>query len=250
MTSSQDPSAASAPMASFAEAARASGSDKFHHHGYHRFYPHHLDRFRDQVGNLVEIGVDEGRSLQLWRQYLPQAFLHGVDIGLELQGDRCIVHRCDQSDVEQLRAVAGRIGSAFAVIDDGSHIPEHQLQTFNLFFDAVLQPGGIYILEDIEVSYWRRGELYGYPTRYGLHDSRSLMAVMKLLVDWVNREFLSGADRASLQGRLQDHGLSEQTCDQVASIEFAHNCVILRKREGWELDFDGRPYPFASYVQT
>jgi len=196
----------------------------------------------------VEIGVDEGKSLQLWRQYLPNAFLHGVDIGMEGEGDRFLVHRCDQGDPGQLRVVAERIGAAFAIIDDGSHIPEHQLLTFDLFFSAVLEPGGVYILEDIEVSYWRRGVLYGYPTRYGLHYSRTLMAAMKLLVDWLNREFLSDADRSVLSTRLQDAGLSIATCHQVASIEFAQNCVILRKREPWEQAFDGRPYQFSEYV--
>lgn len=235
-------------MSGFAEAAEASGSDKFHHHGYHRFYPHHLDRFRHRAGNLVEFGVDEGKSLQLWHSYLPQAFLHGVDIGLAIEGDGFIVHRCDQSDSTQLAALAERIGSAFAVIDDGSHIPEHQLLTFNRFFDDVLQPGGIYIFEDIEVSYWRRGSLYGYPTRYGLHDAQTLMAAMKLLTDWVNREFLSDADRAVLAERLNHYGLGSTVCDAVASIEFAHNCVILRKREPWEAAFDGRRYKFSDYV--
>ena len=233
---------------SFAAAAESSGSDKFHQHGYHRFYPRHLDRFRHREGNLVEVGVDEGKSLQLWRQYLPNAFLHGVDIGMEGEGDRFLIHRCDQGDPDQLRVVAERIGAAFAIIDDGSHIPEHQLLTFDLFFGAVLEPGGVYILEDIEVSYWRRGVLYGYSTRYGLHDSRTLMAVMKLLVDWVNREFLSHADRSVLSARLRDAGLSIATCHQVASIEFAQNCVILRKREPWEQAFDGRPYQFSEYV--
>ena len=233
---------------SFAAAAKSSGSDKFHQHGYHRFYPHHLDRFRHRDGSLVEIGVDEGKSLGLWRHYLPNAFLHGIDIGVEGEGDRFLIHRCDQGDPGQLRVVAERIGAAFAIIDDGSHIPEHQLLTFDLFFGTVLEPGGVYILEDIEVSCWRRGVLYGYPTRYGLHDSRTLMAAMKLLTDWVNREFLSDADRSVLSSRLQDAGLSIATCRQVASIEFAQNCVILRKSEPWEQAFDDRPYKFSEYV--
>ena len=233
---------------SFAAAAESSGSDKFNQHGYHRFYPHHLDRFRHREGNLVEIGVDEGKSLQLWRQYLPNAFLHGVDIGRECKGERFVIHRCDQGDPGQLRVVAEQIGAAFAIIDDGSHIPEHQLLTFDLFFEAVLEPGGLYIIEDIEVSYWRRGVLYGYPTRYGLHSSRTLMAAMKLVVDWVNREFLSDADRSVLSARLRDAGLSAATCDQVASLEFAQNCVLLRKRELWEEAFDCRPYKFSEYV--
>lgn len=232
----------------FAEAAKASGSDKFHHHGYHRFYPHHLDRFQQNRGNLVEIGVDEGKSLTLWRHYLPQAFLHGVDINLEASGDRWCVHRCDQSDPQQLRLLAERIGSAFAIVDDGSHIPEHQLLTFDALFQDLLKPGGVYIFEDIEVSYWRRGSLYGYPTHYGIQDSRGLIEVMKLLLDWLNREFLSNADRAALLARLMARGLREATCSAVASIEFAHNCVILRRREPWEEAFDEREYLFADRV--
>jgi hypothetical protein len=34
----------------------------------------------------------------------------------------------------------------------------------------------------------------------------------------------------------------------VASLEFAQNCVLLRKREQWEEAFDGRPYQFSEYV--
>jgi hypothetical protein len=233
---------------SFAEAAEASGSDKYHHHGYHRFYPHHLDRFCETDGNLVEIGVDEGRSLQLWRNYLPKAHIHGVDISMEISGEGFNVHQCDQSDGLQLESLARKIGSAFAVIDDGSHIPEHQLLSLTVLFDKVLIPGGIYILEDIEISYWRRGSLYGYPARYGPHDSRSVMAVMRLLTDWVNREFLSDADRCALLARLLDRGISEQVCNSVASVEFAHNCVILRKVEPWEKAFSDRRYKFAENV--
>lgn len=87
---------------SFAKAAEDSGSDKYHHHGYHRVYPHHLNRFCDTTGNLVEIGVDEGHSLQLWRNYLPKALIHGVDIKIELKCDGLIIHRCDQSNSVQL----------------------------------------------------------------------------------------------------------------------------------------------------
>ena len=144
--------------------------------------------------------------------------------------------------------MAERIGSAFAIVDDGSHIPEHQLLTFDALFRDLLEPGGVYIFEDIEVSYWRRGSLYGYPTRYGIQDSHGLIEVMKLLLDWLNREFLSGADRAALLARLQDRGLRESSCSAVASIEFAHNCIILRRRESWEETFDGREYLFADRV--
>ena len=41
----------------------------------------------------------------------------------------------------------------FAIIDDGSHIPQHQVSTFDLLFRQVLLPGGTYIVEDIETRY-------------------------------------------------------------------------------------------------
>ena len=102
-------------------------------------------------------------------------------------------------------------------------------------FCTVREPGGVSIVGDIEVSYWRQGALCGYPTRYGLHESRAFMAVMKLVVDWLNRDFLSAADRCVHANPLQDSG---------------QNCVVLRKREPWEQMYHGRPYRFADYVQS
>jgi hypothetical protein len=139
-----------------------------------------------------------------------------------------------------LGLLAAEIGAAFAVVDDGSHIPEHQLVSFDVLFSGLLIPGGIYIFEDMEVSYWRRGEIYGYPASYGREDSRSCINVLKSLADWINRKFLSEADRCCLEGYLLSRGLSRKTCDAVASMEFAENCVILRKRECWEAEYEDK----------
>ena len=117
-------------------------------------------------------------------------------------------------------------------------------------FCTVREPGGVSIVGDIEVSYWRQGALCGYPTRYGLHESRAFMAVMKLVVDWLNRDFLSAADRCVHANRLQDSGLSPATFEQVASIEVAQNCVVLRKREPWEQMYHDPLYRFADYVES
>jgi len=39
------------------------------------------------------------------------------------------------------------------IIDDGSHVPRHQLITFTSLFPCV-RPGGVYVIEDIESSYY------------------------------------------------------------------------------------------------
>ena len=52
------------------------------------------------------------------------------------------------------------------VIDDGSHLPRHQLVSFCALFPFV-RPGGLYIIEDIESSYYNAPtpSLYGVKIR-------------------------------------------------------------------------------------
>jgi hypothetical protein len=191
---------------------------------------------------MLEIGINTGSSLRLWKEFFPFAFIHGADIGFSDEGDRYKVHKVDQSKVEDLLSLSAEVQEAFFIIDDGSHIPEHQLLTLDVLFVKTLIPGGIYIIEDIEVSYWRRGQLYGYKTNYGLHSQRSLIEPLKDVVDIVNREFVNPADLPFLVRRLNNIGVSMELLDCIASIEFCHNCVILRKAHEWEKNYSHRAY--------
>ena len=50
------------------------------------------------------------------------------------------------------------------IVDDGSHLPWHQLFTFEIMFETWLKPGGLYVIEDVETSYWdgTNPRIYGY----------------------------------------------------------------------------------------
>jgi hypothetical protein len=51
------------------------------------------------------------------------------------------------------------------IIDDGSHVPSHQWKTFTYLWKS-LAPGGLYIIEDVETSYWKNSShIYGYSLR-------------------------------------------------------------------------------------
>ena len=65
-----------------------------------------------------------------------------------------------------------------------------QVSTFDYLFCHLLLPGGTYIIEDVETSYWTQNGLYGYTTRYGYHHERSCVEVFKDLLDDVNGEYL------------------------------------------------------------
>jgi hypothetical protein len=79
----------------------------------------------------------------------------------------------DQSDNSFLEMISSKLGDLDIIIDDGSHIPRHQINTFKLLFFKNLRPGGIYFVEDCHTSYWpgfgggvrRRGTFIEYAKR-------------------------------------------------------------------------------------
>lgn len=223
-------------------AGATSATDKIRHHGYHRFYWRYLPAARRGV-RIFEIGVGrEGGSVSMWRKLYPEATIvvleHPTGIGFAggapdfVRDDaRVVVVRGDQADAAVLRACAEH-GPFDLVVDDGSHYPEHQMLAFETLFAAAVKPGGVYIVEDIETSYWPSGfQLYGnYMT-----GETNVVENFKRIADRVNHEF-SGRDYPAVAA-------------DVESVSFAQNCVIVTKRDTpheSEANYDDRPYRFAN----
>jgi hypothetical protein len=210
----------------FAEAGSIR-TDKIAHHGYHRFYPWFLGAFRGKPVRVLEIGLDQLGSIDLWRRYFPENLdLHGLDRDEKTpDGENVTFHKVDQSNPAELRQFAASAGKPFNVIlDDGSHIPEHQLLSLEVLW-PLLSPGGIYILEDTETSFWGKSELYGY--RFDSRISGSnLIHQLRAAIDAVNFEFLPWRARQA----LKKHRLG-RVLDEVEMISFGQNCVVLLKKD-------------------
>ena len=233
------------PKKTFEELGRIYGTDKVHHHGYQRFYPRYLESLRDTATGVLEIGVDYHRSLLLWKEYFSSAHVYGIDINEKSSTDsRITVLKADQSKLADLETLCPKISHAIQLIlDDGSHIPEHQLLSFNYLFDKLLEPGGVYIVEDVETSYWSRGGLYGYETRYGYRHHNSFIEKVKPIVDTINREFLLPSAIRHNSHELSD--FSATVLSMIGTITFGHNCVIITKKTMDELAVYSRDYVFA-----
>lgn len=119
---------------------------------YFKVYHRHLGRFIGRAVNVVEIGVYSGGSLRMWRDYFGEsAVIHGVDIEEEcrrFEADRIKVAIGDQSDRRFWQKFVDRVAQIDIVIDDGSHVPEHQVATFEAVLPHIAN-GGVYICEDI-----------------------------------------------------------------------------------------------------
>lgn len=206
-------------------------TDKITRHKYHLIYDFFLKSFYRNQGSILEIGVKDNNSLNMWLELFPKAFIYGIDINKKLKGSRYKVFKCDQSNINDLHDVKEKIKSKniFFINDDGSHIPEHQLLTFNTLF-PVLCEGGIYIIEDIETSYWTKKGLYGYQTRYGYKHPNSIIEIFKDVIDSVNSEFSKVT-----KGKVKH-------LQYISNITFSKNCIIItkNKQEKREYKFENR----------
>lgn len=225
--------------------ASTGSTDKVAHHGYHRFYAWFLAPFRDKPVRLLEIGLGELGSVQLWKRYFTAGIeLHGIDIHAKsFRSGDVTLHQVDQGDAGQLAAFASGVGGAFdIVVDDGSHVPAHQLLTLRTLW-PIVAAGGIYILEDIETAYWGRSTIYGY-----LFDSRraseNVLRQLSAAVDAVNAEFLSPA-----QQRAIDRHPLRAVLREVEMISYGHNCIVIVKKDSASFSrFYDRPYRFEEMI--
>ena len=122
------------------------GGDKGSLHSYIEVYVREMTR-RTKI-NLLEIGVWEGHSLAMWEEYFSGSKIIGIDIDPSRSLFPVDVRECNATSEEALKATLGKTRFDY-IIDDGSHIPAHQVESFRLLWDRV-KPGGKYFIEDIE----------------------------------------------------------------------------------------------------
>lgn len=127
------------------------GSDKSRDggHSYGPVYHALFEPRRQEIKSVLEIGVQWGASLKAWAEYFPFAEVVGLDISSDLwSGPRYRSYRCDSTDAQQASDTLG-IWTFDVIIDDGSHWVEDQVKTWDVMKHR-LNPGGIYVVEDIQ----------------------------------------------------------------------------------------------------
>lgn len=130
---------------------------KWHH--YFEIYDRHFARFRNKPITVVEFGVSQGGSIQMWKHYFgDQLQFVGVDINpnckqFEEPGVRIEIG--DQQDRTFLRALSKTLPPIDVLIDDGGHTMEQQIATYEELFPMVA-PDGVYLIEDLHTSYWKQ----------------------------------------------------------------------------------------------
>jgi len=120
-------------------------NDKGGIHTYLETYDRLFAPFRNGC-TMMEIGLAMGDSLKLWDEYFEDSTIIGVDISVVFEPGIYKNHvLIIQTDATK------QISFPYSfdiIIDDGSHMENDQVTTFNLL-KGKMNPGGIYIIEDI-----------------------------------------------------------------------------------------------------
>lgn len=125
-------------------------------HNYCVKYEKYLPFNRDDKLKILEIGVEFGNSMRMWRDYFFISDIIGIDIVpdcVKHNSKRITVEIGDQTDENFLNSVSDKHGPFDMIVDDGSHICQHITRTFNVLFPS-LKSGGVYIIEDTHASYY------------------------------------------------------------------------------------------------
>ncbi|MCX6785482.1 MAG: class I SAM-dependent methyltransferase [Candidatus Komeilibacteria bacterium] len=201
---------------------RIYGTDKIGEHFYTPHYMTHLRRFKYKRINLFEIGVGGGpssyfgaNSLRMWKKYFPFGKIFSLDIHEKssFQENRIIIFQGNQIDKDFLNKIAAEMGELDIIIDDGSHMNAHVIETFNILFPK-LKDGGIYVIEDTQTSYL---EEYGGDSR-DLNNPQTTMSYFKSLTDSLNsQEFV-----------IPDYERN-YFAKKIISMHFYHNLIFVYK---------------------
>jgi hypothetical protein len=203
-------------------------TDKNRFHFYTQHYQNHFKRFKFKKIKLLEIGVggydnplSGGQSLRMWKSFFPFARIFSLDIFEKsfLQERRIKIFKGSQIDEDFLMTVCSKAGEFDLIIDDGSHINEHVIKTFEILFPK-LKDGGIYVIEDTQTSYWKE---YG-GTSDNFNQDGTIYFFFKSLIDSLNNEEF-----------ILDNYKKTYYDKHIISMHFYHNMIFIYKGDNNEL---------------
>lgn len=120
----------------------------------HHFTEFYFELFEDKtkkVKKVVELGVESGASLFMWRDFFPKAKIYGADANENLlfKTARIETFVCDQTKKNDLKKLIKKIGKNIDLfIDNSSHDANIQLSTC-LTLMPQLSKKTLYVIEDV-----------------------------------------------------------------------------------------------------
>jgi hypothetical protein len=161
-------------------------------------YERHFEKFRHEPVTVIEAGLGGymypdrgGAGINTLRAYFSKARIHGFDIydkPVAENKTRGNIYKGSQDDPKFLKEMIAETGNPDIFIDDASHINPLTIKTFEIVF-PMLNPGGLYCIEDLETSWWKDNEFKGCKDVEDYHFPSAINLVRALMND-VNFKYI------------------------------------------------------------
>lgn len=218
-------------LGEISQAHQGKVSDKWS--SYLEEYQRLFCEYQNRPVSLLEIGIQNGGSLEIWGKYFAKArTITGCDINdrcgaLKFEDPRIAVVVGDANSDAVQEKILERSADFDLIIDDGSHTSGDIVKSFARYFPR-LNAGGIFLAEDLHCSYW-------WDFEGGLFDPLSSIAFFKDLADIVNHEHWGIAEKRTdlLEPFRAAYGVDfvESELAQIRSVEFFNSICVVRKNE-------------------
>ena len=131
---------------------------------YFPIYEKWFSKFRNTDVVFVEVGVFQGGSAQMWKEYFgKKAKIIGVDIDercKNFEEDQITIEIGSQEDRNFWANFKQKYPRVDILLDDGGHTMNQQITSFKEMFPHI-QEGGIYMCEDCGTSYRKDRDTWG-----------------------------------------------------------------------------------------
>jgi glycosyltransferase involved in cell wall biosynthesis len=171
-----------------------------HRHPYTPVYDTLFSSLRTQSINIAEIGIEKNDSINIWRQYFPNADIYGFEYNEQYLQEainqnlsNVYYEKIDVKDANNIRKTFQTINKKYDIlIDDSTHLFEDQIRVIQNSIEY-LNEGGILVVEDIfrnrsEEDYQR--ELQGISKYFSSATFMTTEHENKFSGDWNNDKLL------------------------------------------------------------
>lgn len=187
---------------------------------YFDVYEKHLARFVGKAPRVLEIGVQNGGSIDMWLRYFGEGTkVVGIDVD-----PNCLMHEYppgqaeiiigDQSSVDFWKQFLQTHDDFDIIIDDGGHTMLQQIVTLEQMYPH-LKEGGVFLVEDTHTSYLQAwgGQMNGKNT---------FLTYAKHLTDYLNLEHIPNGFISKKTKELFTNTLN--------SVTFYNSVVVFEKQ--------------------
>lgn len=138
---------------SLRELSHGKATDKDTVHSYLDTYESLFRSRKDAVINIMEIGILDGGSIRLWRDYFQNATVTALDISPKYfyDSNRIRVFTGDAYTTDMITKLSDRVYDI--IIDDGPHTLE-SMQYAAAKYTSLLSKNGLFIIEDVQDMSW------------------------------------------------------------------------------------------------